>query len=157
MPLMLVLLLAQAQGAAPVLVDIRDLTPREYRASAFVLTAPQDVQITAVGAEPWPDRLRQRDEKHWQDDDQTTWPAAAWILDARTRAVVWDLRSAETRRESTGLRRFSGTVHLPAGTYEAHYASYPASSVSFNGDFNLSLNDIIRLGRRAEAAAAATE
>jgi len=150
MPLMLVLLLAQAQGAAPVLVDIRDLTPREYRASAFVLTAPQDVQITAVGAEPWPDRLRQRDEKHWQDDDQTTWPAAAWILDARTRAVVWDLRSAETRRESTGLRRFSGTVHLPAGTYEAHYASYPASSVSFNGDFNLSLNDIIRLGRRAK-------
>src|SRR6266702_2763626 len=104
MPLMLVLLLAQAQGAAPVLVDIRDLTPREYRASAFVLTAPQDVQITAVGAEPWPDRLRQRDEKHWQDDDQTTWPAAAWILDARTRAVVWDLRSAETRRESTGAR-----------------------------------------------------
>ena len=136
MPLMLVLLLAQAQGAAPVLVDIRDLTPREYRASAFVLTAPQDVQITAVGAEPWPDRLRQRDEKHWQDDDQTTWPAAAWILDARTRAVVWDLRSAETRRESTGLRRFSGTVHLPAGTYD--------------GDFNLSLNDIIRLGRRAK-------
>src|SRR5947209_15274419 len=150
MPLMLVLLLAQAQGAAPVLVDIRDLTPREYRASAFVLTAPQDVQITAVGAEPWPDRLRQRDEKHWQDDDQTTWPAAAWILDARTRAVVWDLRAVDTRRESNGLRRFSGTLHLPAGTYEAHYASYPASSVSWNGDIHLSLKEIVQLGRRAK-------
>jgi len=148
MPLMLVLLLAQTQG--PVLVDIRDLTPREYRASAFVLTAPQDVQITAVGAEPWPDRLRPRDERNWQDDDQTTWPAAAWILDARTRGVVWDLRSADTRRDANGLRRFSGILHLPAGTYEAHYASYPASSISFNGDFNLSLNDLIRLGRRAK-------
>jgi len=148
MPLALLLLLAQTQG--PILVDIHDLTPREHQVTAFVLTAPQDVQITAVGAEPWPDRLRQRDAEHWQEDDQTTWPAATWILDARTRAVVWDLRSVETRRESNGLRHFSGAVHLPPGTYEAHYASYPASSIAFNGDFNLNLNDIIRLGRRAK-------
>ncbi|HLQ59999.1 MAG TPA: hypothetical protein VK113_10830, partial [Gemmatimonadales bacterium] len=78
------------------------------------------------------------------------WPAAAWILDARTRAVVWDLRAVDTRRESNGLRRFSGTVHLPAGTYEAHYASYPASSITWNGDINLSLKEIVQLGRRAK-------
>jgi len=125
MPLVLLLLLAQTQGppATPILADIHDLTPREHQVSVFVLTAAQDVQIAAVGAEPWPDRPRQRDHEHWQDDEQTTWPAAAWILDARTRAVVWDLRSADTRRESNGLRRFSGSVHLPPGTYEAHYAS----------------------------------
>src|SRR5256885_11295364 len=145
MHLALLLVLAQTQ-----LVDIQNLSPREYRVSGFVLTAPQDLKLSAIGAEPWPDRLRSRDDEHWQDDEQTTWPAAAWILDARTRAVVWDLRSVDTRRESNGLRRFSGTVHLPAGTYEAHYAYYPASSISFNGDFNLSLNDIIRLGRRAK-------
>ena len=150
MLLMLLLLWAQTQGPAPILVNIHDLTPREYRTSGFVLPVAQDVQITAVGAEPWPDRLREPDERQWQDDEQTTWPAAAWILDVRTRAVVWDLRSAETRRESNGLRRFSGRVHLPAGTYEAHYASYEASSVSFNGDFNLSISDLIRLGRRAK-------
>jgi len=133
-----------------VLVNIQDLTPQEHRVAAFVLTAPQELKIAAVGAEPWPDRLRSRDDEHWQDDEQTTWPAAAWILDARTRAVVWDLRAVETRRESNGLRRFSGTVRLPAGTYEAHYASYPASSVSFNGDMNLNLEDLVRLGRRAK-------
>src|SRR5712671_230833 len=144
LPLLLVVL-AQTQ-----LVDIQDLTPREHRVSAFVLTAPQDVQVSAVGAEPWPDRLRTRDDEHWQDDEQTTWPAAAWILDARTRAVVWDLRAIDTRRESNGLRRFSGTVHLPAGTYEAHYASYPASSVAWNGNMNISLREIIRLGRRVK-------
>src|SRR2546427_2985335 len=145
MHLALLLVLAQTQ-----LVDIQNLTPREHRVSVFVLAAPQDLKISAVGAEPRPDRLRSRDDDNWQDDEQTTWPAAAWILDARTRAVVWDLRAVDTRRESNGLRRFSGTVHLPAGTYEAHYASYPASSVSWNGDINISLKEIIRLGRRAK-------
>src|SRR2546425_12531479 len=143
MHLALLLVLAQTQ-----LVDIQNLTPREHRVSVFVLTAPQDLKLSAVGAEPWPDRLRSRDDEHWQEDEQTTWPAAAWILDARTRSVGWDLRTVDTRRESNGLRRVSGTVHLPAGTYEAHYASYPASSVSWNGDINISLKEIIQLGRR---------
>src|SRR6266571_2024510 len=142
MHLALLLVLAQTQ-----LVDIQNLTPREHRVSVFVLTAPQDLTISAVGAEPWPDRLRQRDEKHWQDDEQTTWPAAAWILDARTRAVVWDLRATETRRESNGLRRYSGSVRLPAGTYEAHYAFYPASSFSCDGSFDL--RRIARMARQA--------
>src|SRR5437762_6888213 len=145
MPLALLLVLAQTP-----LVDIQNLGTRDHRVSVFVLTSPQALSITATGAEPWPDRLHERDDAHWQDDEQTTWPAAAWILDARTRAVVWDLRSVDTRRESNGLRRFSGTVKLPAGTYEAHYASYPASSVSWNGDINISLKEIIRLGRRAK-------
>src|SRR2546422_5784089 len=145
MHLALLLVLAQTQ-----LVDIQNLTPREHRVSVFVLAAPQDLKISAVGAEPRPDRLRSRDDDNWQDGEQTTWPAAAWILDARTRAVAWDLRAVDTRRESNGLRRFSGTVHLPAGTYEAHYASYPASSVSWNGDINISLKEIIQLGRRVK-------
>ena len=147
MSLALLLLLAQSQT----IVDIQDLTPREHRMRAFVLAAPQELNVMAVAAEPWPDRLRSRGDEHWEDDEQTTWPAAAWILDARTREVVWDVRSADTRRESNGLRRFSGTVRLPAGTYEAHYASYAASPISFNGDINLSLEDIVRLGRRAKS------
>src|SRR5438094_8590058 len=146
MHLALLLVLAQTQ-----LVDIQNLTPREHRVSVFVLEAPQDLKVSAVGAEPWPDRLRSRDDDNWQDDEQTTWPAASWIVDARTRAVVWDLRSVDTRRESNGLRRFSGTVKLPAGTYEAHYASYPSSSITFNSSsLDLNLRDIIRLGRRAK-------
>jgi hypothetical protein len=117
------LLALQAQA----IVDIHDLTPQEHRVAAFVLAAPQALRVSAVGAEPRPRRLRQgRDAERWQDDEQTTWPAAAWILDARTRAVVWDLRAAETERSSNGLRRFGGTVRLPAGVYEAHYASYLA-------------------------------
>ncbi len=144
----LALLLVLVQN--PPLVDIRDLTPHEHRVAGFVLTAPQELKITAVGAEPWPDKLRSRDDDQWEDDEQTTWPAAAWILDARTRAVVWDLRAVETRRESNGLRRFSGSVRLPAGVYEAHYASYAAASVSFQGAESYNLGDLVRLARRAK-------
>ena len=142
---------AQAAPAAPTpFIDIQELSPREHRMSAFVLTAPTELTIKAVGAEPWPDRLRARDDEHWEDDEQTTWPAAAWILDARTRAVVWDLRAVDTRRDANGLRRFSGTVRLPAGTYEAHYASYPASSVWMDNNISLSVEDLVRVGRRAK-------
>src|SRR2546425_8646859 len=88
MPLALLLVLAQTQ-----LVDVQNLAPRELRVSAFVLTAPQDLKVSAVGAEPWPDRLRSRDDEHWQEDEQTTWPAAAWILDARSEEHTSELQS----------------------------------------------------------------
>src|SRR5258705_9686900 len=100
MPLALLLVLAQTP-----LVDIQNLSPREFRVSGFDLTAPQDLNLSAIVAEPWPDRLRSRDDEHWQDDAQTTCPAAARILDARARAVASDLRSVHTRRESNALRR----------------------------------------------------
>lgn len=139
--------LALASWRAPRLVaqatlaDIHDLTPQEHRSAAFVLTSPQALQIEATGAEP----RRDRDFKDWwgNDDERSTWPAAAWILDVRTRAVVWDLRSSQTERSRRGLRRFSGVVRLPAGVYEAHVASYVATSVSYSGDFN----DLISLRR----------
>jgi hypothetical protein len=159
MSLVLLVLLTQTQAPAPPpppppLVDIQNLTPREHRMSGFVLAAPQELKIQAVGAEPWPDRLRARGDEGFRSDEQTTWPAAAWILNARTREVVWDLRWADTRRESNGLRRFTGAVRLPAGTYEAHYASYPAAGGSFedniHSNVDLSIEDIIRVGRRAK-------
>jgi hypothetical protein len=127
-----------ARAQSQTLVDIRDLTPREHRAAGFVLAAPQQLRVAAVGADPLPERNRsRRGDASWQEDESSTWPAAAWIIDARTRQVVWDLRAAETQRSSNGLRRFAGTVRLPAGTYEAHYASYAASWISTDGEFIL--------------------
>jgi len=41
--------------------------------------------VAAVGADPRPERRAEgRDKDSWQDDDRATWPAAAWIVDART-------------------------------------------------------------------------
>src|SRR3990172_9293539 len=117
------------------LAAIRDLTPHEHRSAAFVLTGAQAVHTTAVGAEPAPERSRRDHDGWWGPaDERDVWPAAAWILDARTRAVVWDLRSARTARSDDGLHRFDDTVHLAAGVYEAHYASYPAAWLSRMGN-----------------------
>jgi len=131
--LLVALLGAPALAAqSDVLVDIKDLTPQEYRAAGFVLTAPGAIQVEAVGAEPRRDR---RDGWFGRDEERDVWPAAAWIIDARTRAVVWDLRTAQTDRSGTGLRHFSGTVQLPAGVYLAHYASFVATSTTIDGGF----------------------
>lgn len=140
-----------ALAAQSVLVDIHDLTPREHRYEGFVLASPQSVRIEAVGAEPWRERRdRDRNRNSWQgpEDERDVWPAAAWVLNARTREVVWDLRTARTERSDDGLHHFAGTLSLPAGVYEAHYASFAATS--FWSDGNWSLREILRgLGRRS--------
>ena len=141
---------AAAQTTA--LADIRDIAPREHREQVFVLTAPQTVAIEAVAAEP----RRERRDKRWNndswwgnDEERDVWPAAAWIIDARTREVVWDVRTANAERSREGVRRFSGSVRLPAGTFIAHYGSYVATSIT-NFDNNGSLASFMRgLGSRA--------
>jgi hypothetical protein len=115
-----------AQGS-DVLVDFDRLSPRELRSAGFVLARPTELQITATGAEQ---RGRKRfqlgpikfDTDDWSDGDY--WQGNAWILDARTRAVVWDLSRAKTEARREGLRDFDGRVQLPAGTYEAYFASF---------------------------------
>jgi hypothetical protein len=115
-----------AQGSS-VLVDFDRLTPHELRSAGFTLAQPTDLQVTATGAEQ---RGRKRfklgpikfDTDDWTDGDY--WQGNAWILDARTRAVAWDLSKATTSARRDGLRDFDGRVQLPAGTYEAYYASY---------------------------------
>ena len=122
------------------LVEIRNLDPQDLRSAAFVLEAPQSLRIEAVAAEPRRERNRWEkyfDGDRYDDDDRNTWPAAGWIIDARTRAVVWDVRTAETSRDRNGLRRFAGEVRLPAGTYVAYFASYVATSTNFTGDINI--------------------
>ncbi len=151
----LALVLATARGSAlraqsDLLVNLHDLTPREHREAVFVLSTPQMLRIEAVGAEPRQDRRSGRFGGEWfgDDDERDVWPAAAWILDARTREVVWDLRNVQSERARSGVRSYTGTVRLPAGVYIAHYASYVATSTSYEGDF--SLTQLIRglRGRR---------
>lgn len=149
--LLLVLLAAQAPPpTASPLVQMRDLSPREHRVAGFVLAATQDVRVEAVGAEPRPGRRTDRDDEAWwrENEERATWPAAAWILDTRSREVVWDLRGAESARDANGLRRFSGTLRLPAGTYEAHYGSFPATW-SDREERGVSLRELAQRARRA--------
>jgi hypothetical protein len=144
------LALPAGQGQSDVLVELRDFTPREHRSQAFVLTTSQTLRVEAVGAEPKRERRRLwGDNWDWGDEDERdVWPAAAWILDAKTGEVVWDLRTAETERARNGLRRFDGTIRLPAGVYQAHFGSFPATSVWSEGEGGL--RNILRGTRRQE-------
>lgn len=123
------------------LVNIHDMIPREHRVETFVLASPQTVRLDVVGGEPRQERGRagkDNNDYSWnsEDDERDVWPAAAWILDARTRDVVWDLRTATSARDRNGVRRFDGAIRLPAGVFEAHYGSYVATSTSYDGDVN---------------------
>lgn len=147
--------LLQSPVPSQTLVDVRNLSPRDHRIIGFALSAPQELRVSAVGAEPRPRRRERSDDDAennawWRGDEWATWPAAAWILNARTREVVWDLRGAETDRERSGLRRFTGTVRLPAGVYEAHYGSYPAEWSWNDGDAVQLLRGFVRRGARNE-------
>jgi len=134
-----------------VLVDIHDLTPREHRYEGFVLSAAGAVRIEAVGAEPAREWRGRRSNKNWfegPEDERDVWPAACWILNARTREVVWDLRTARTNRSDDGLHHFDGSVNLPAGVYEVHYASFVATN--FWSDDGWSIGQMLRgLSRRS--------
>ncbi len=129
--------------AAPlaVITAIRDLTPREHRVQGFILGKPDTITIDAVGAEPRPG-----------NGSGGAWPAAAWIVDVATRRVVWDLRTARTVAEANGLHRFEGRIAFPAGTYELHYGSYPANSVSFgSGNILQNIKTIINKAKHDNA------
>ncbi len=109
-------------SAQEILVEIRNLSPHEIETSGFALNGEQDVQIQAVGAE----RRERWDRRDWQDWNERDrhWIGNAWILDAETRDVVWELRYADTERRSGDQETFEGTVRLTAGEYIVHYASY---------------------------------
>jgi hypothetical protein len=101
---------ALAQEA--VLVEIERLRPNEVVAAGFELGKKQQVAITAVG-------MRHRSKR---SDLRLS---SAWILDAKTREVVWDLGDAESETVSEHLREYTGSPSLPAGRYEVYYASFP--------------------------------
>jgi hypothetical protein len=125
-------LLAQGHvvfGQSAAAVDLKDFHPREVKSAVFTLASSQDVQVEAVGAESdansgtfsWVTTM-------WNgknDDRRDPWMGNAWILDLKSRRVVWELSAASTERGRRSTRAFAGNVRLPAGTYEAFYSAFP--------------------------------
>ena len=131
---------AALQAQRGVLVNWRDFGPHELRSAAFSLPSAQEIEIHAVGANEERRGLLSGD---WFDNDgpeERGWRGNAWILDARTRNVVWELERAKTDGGRGGMERFDGKLRLPAGNYEAYFASYSGSTgLSFSD-----LGDLVR-------------
>lgn len=120
-----------AAAQARPLVDLRPATPRALQLGGFELAAPAEVRIEATGAprEVFQELSRgllarlARGLNIEIDADDGAWAANAWVLDARTRQVVWDLSRSSGRRLRNGLRSHAGSLRLPAGAYEVYYAT----------------------------------
>src|SRR5262245_22693703 len=80
------------QQDPPALISMRDLSSHELRTQAFTLSAPRTLHIEAVGASD----AREKNVFVRGQKDPGYWRGNAWILNARTRAVVWELRRANT-------------------------------------------------------------
>ena len=107
-----------AFGQPGQVVDLKDFHPREVKSAVFSLASDQDLNVEAVGAESdshrgtfsWVTTMW-----HGKDDDQREpWMGNAWILDLKSRRVVWELSGASTERGRRSTRAFNGTVRLPA-------------------------------------------
>ena len=100
-----------------ILVNIRSLTSQELESDGFALAADQELRVEAVGASD-------------EGGSAEFWAGNAWVLDAGTRKVVWELRNAPTNPKDGGLCEFEGTLGLPAGLYVVHYSSFADRSTS---------------------------
>jgi hypothetical protein len=128
----------------PALIEIQEVTPGAVQAMAFTLTSTQQVRVEAAGADVESarriasrrniiGRLVMSLARSGDRFDDDVWPANAWILDAKSREVVWELRRSGRQRERDGLLHFEGDIELPKGTYEAYYAFFPLDRF-FNRD-----------------------
>lgn len=101
----------QSQAQDHILTDIRDLAPEQIQVEGFRLDRAQEVKIQGVGF-----RGRKRSGILF---------TRAWILDAQTREVVWEIEQADTERRGRVLVEFDDTLDLAKGDYEVYYATFP--------------------------------
>lgn len=93
------------------LTDISSLSPEEVKVEGFRLRGEQDVKINAVGF-----RGSRRNDALFTN---------AWILDSRTREVIWEMYDADGKKKSRRLLEYDESLRLPAGAYEVYYATFP--------------------------------
>lgn len=98
-----------------VLARIENLAPGDVEVRGFFLGRAQEIRVEASALE-----RRDRYKKSFQMAD-------AWILDADSREVVWQLSDAHSRSRGRALREIDEKVRLESGAYEAYYATFPMS------------------------------
>lgn len=120
------LLAAPARAQEPVLVSLKDAVAQEVQSQGFTLPRATKVHVYARGAasrglHPGP------------------FYAYGWILDARTREVVWQM-DGRTSRPSRGLEVADAYLDLAAGSYEVYYANATYSGRTFFSSWDLNLD-----------------
>jgi len=131
----------QTPAQESVLAEIRDVPFETLRGAGFSLDQDQQVKIEAVGLDEVKRRLP---------------PTAAWIINAQTRAVVWEMTEEKASYTGRRLNTVNESVTLPRGNYEVYYAFYPngwsysASSNSFGDAVKHVWNEVFEDGNNKD-------
>lgn len=95
---------------------IDDITGKDLQVKYLKLNKEQNVKIRVISPEFY---------------ENTNSPAYAWIIDSKTRELVWELEEAEYSSYSSKLNEYEDDVSLLKGTYEVHFSTY--MNRNFNG------------------------
>jgi len=118
-------------------ISLRDFAPDAIQYAGFTLNSDRAISIEAIGAGG--DKIIKRTKNNFADPQNMF--AYAWIIDARTRGIVWRMTPHNTDSDWWGAkynRKFEGEVDLMKGEYELYYSAFrPIYLATEDGYFSL--------------------
>jgi hypothetical protein len=118
-------------------LEINDIELDRVKSAGFSLSEKKEISIYAVGSG---EKTYKKDRDASFMSDPGNMFAYAWILNAKSREMVWRM-SYENSRENRGkqyTRVFKGDIALDAGDYEVYYsAKKPDYAIFDDGFFSL--------------------
>lgn len=109
---------ARNPGNGVEIVTLKDFTKQEVRGAGITLLKDMRVHIYAVGGgekSMWRDMF--------DDNESQQMYAAAWIINADTRHVVWDMTMDNTSGKARH-RTYDDDIQLKKGSYEIYFMAY---------------------------------
>ena len=114
-------------------VKIKNERGAQIQIGGFTLNTDQNITINAIGAGGEKEIKR---ITNFQVDPKNMF-AYAWIINARTRALVWRMTISNTKGDwwDKWNRTFNESIHLEKGEYEVYYSAVEPSYYSMEGGF----------------------
>ncbi len=115
-------------------VELKDFTKQEVRAAGITLARDLTVHISAVGG---------GDRSLWQDafadNESQRMFASGWIIDAKTRELIWDMTMENTSGRSD-RRTCEQDIVLKKGSYEVYFQAYGYASGGTFSHFSMNID-----------------
>jgi hypothetical protein len=122
-------LTATVFGGEKTIVSLRDFSTEELKSAGIQLSEPATLHLKALGG---------GGDYGWSYKSDQMF-AYAWILNADTRAAVWEMTVDNTTR-SRDDRAFDDNVDLPKGNYEVYFAACTFTSHSTFSHFTINID-----------------
>lgn len=118
-----------ASAGERLIIELKDFSRTELKCGGFTLSKETKVHIKGLGAGGDKKELFSNSDMY----------AYAWIIDAGTRSLVWQMTRTNTTKEGKE-RKFDGEVTLPKGSYEAYFSAYAYIGGSSFTTYNMNVD-----------------